>query len=380
MKKPSLRPSERKPEKKPEKKPEGSAPRRRPGGSRKFFVPLVVLLLVLLGGGVFFGSYSKGSLPGTAELREVELAGDAGDLQKLQSAGIVPDSTLFRLWAKVTHLEAKAGVHWLPGNLAPAELAARLERRGQRQRVTFPEGWNRFDMGKRLETSGVCSKAAFLRATQDKALLGELRIDGESAEGYLFPATYELAADAEPAEVVRRLKTEFDRRLSAVEMQTGSGRLDLIHALSWGTKEIVTLASMIEKEAAVDEDRPLIASVFLNRLRDPAFTKKILQCDPTAAYGCVLAQEAHGPMPAGCAHFTGKITHEVNVDPTNAYSTYTHEGLPPGPIANPGTKSLTAVLSPASTRYLYFVAKGGGRHAFSETYEAHHAAVKGQNP
>lgn len=368
------------PRPKSEKNRTSDAPKGARGSRTRLWAVAIVLLLALLGGAVFFGAYGRGALPGSGDLKAVQLSGDEHDLEKLQSAGIVPDSALFRLWAKVTGVKAKAGPHWLPGNLPPAELAARLERRGQKQRVTFPEGWNRFEMGKRLETLGVCTKADFLAATQDKALLGELRIEGESAEGYLFPATYELAADAEPAEVVRRLKSEFDKRLSAVEMQTGGGRLDLIHSLSWGTKEIVTLASMIEKEAAVDEDRPLIASVFLNRLRDPAFTKKVLQCDPTAGYGCTLAQETHATLPAGCARFTGKITHEVNVDPTNLYSTYTHEGLPPGPIANPGVKSLTAVLAPASTRFLYFVAKGGGRHAFSETYEAHHAAVKGQPP
>lgn len=373
--------STKKPARKPEKKRTSDPPKAAARRPRKGLVAgLILLLLALLGGAVAFGAYGRGALPGTGELRAVQLAGDEHDVEKMQSAGIVPDSAFFRLWAKVTGLKAKAGPHWLPGNLTPAELAARLERRGQKQRATFPEGWNRFEMGKRLETLGVCTKADFLAATQDKALLGELRIEGDSAEGYLFPATYELSADAEPAEVVRRLKSEFDKRLSAVEMQTGGGRLDLIHSLSWGTKEIVTLASMVEKEAAVDEDRPLIASVFLNRLRDPAFTKKILQCDPTAGYGCTLAQETHGAAPAGCARFAGKITHEVNVDPTNPYSTYTHEGLPPGPIANPGMKSLTAVLAPANTRFLYFVAKGGGRHAFSETYEAHHAAVKGQTP
>jgi UPF0755 protein len=373
--------SKKPPRPKPEKKRLAEGPKAPARRSRRgLWAGIIVLLLAILGGAVFFGTYGRGALPGSGDLRAVQLTGDEHDLEKLQSAGIVPDSALFRLWARVTGVKVKAGAHWLPGNLPPAELAARLERRGQKQRVTFPEGWNRFEMGKRLETLGVCTKADFLAATADKALLGELRIEGESAEGYLFPATYELSADAEPAEVVRRLKNEFDKRLSAVEMQTGSGRLDLIHSLSWGTKEIVTLASMIEKEAAVDEDRPLIASVFLNRLRDPAFTKKILQCDPTAGYGCTLALETHGTIPAGCARFTGKITHEVNVDPTNLYSTYTHEGLPPGPIANPGVKSLTAVLAPANTRFLYFVAKGGGRHAFSETYEAHHAAVKGQAP
>ena len=116
----------------------------------------------------------------------------------------------------------------------------------------------------------------------------------------------------------------------------------------------------------------MIASVFVNRLRDPTFKRKVLQCDPTSGYGCLAHRER---IPA-CADYTGKITHDINVDPANDYSTYVHEGLPPGPISNPGLKSLTAALSPSSTRYFYFVARGEGRHAFSETYEAHDTAVK----
>jgi UPF0755 protein len=121
-----------------------------------------------------------------------------------------------------------------------------------------------------------------------------------------------------------------------------------------------------------DDERPIIASVFLNRLRDPAFHPRRLECDPTAAYGCVVAPE----KAASCAEFSGKATAPIEHDPNNPYSTYTHEGLPPGPIANPGARSLEAAMAPATTRYFFFVARGEGRHAFSETYEAHLSATK----
>jgi UPF0755 protein len=139
--------------------------------------------------------------------------------------------------------------------------------------------------------------------------------------------------------------------------------------MGWNRRQIVTLASMVEKEAAKDEERPIIASVFLNRLTDPTFTPKLLQCDPTAAYGCLVSD---APT---CMTFT-KITHDVLQDAKNPYNTYKHEGLPPGPIANPGSKSMEAVLRPATTKYLYFVAKGGGLHTFSETYAEHQKATK----
>jgi UPF0755 protein len=203
-----------------------------------------------------------------------------------------------------------------------------------------------------------------------------MHVDGDSAEGFLFPATYELAADSDPADVVRRMKAEFDKRYIALDQKHPSGIIDLSSSLGWSMREIVNLASIVEKEAAVDEERPIIAGVFLNRLRDPNFKKHILQSDPTAGYGCLVLRDKL----ASCAGYAGRITHDINADPDNPYSTYTHEKLPPGPICNPGAKSLEAVMSPAATRYLYFVARGEGRHTFSETFENHAAAVKDSGP
>jgi peptidoglycan lytic transglycosylase G len=140
-------------------------------------------------------------------------------------------------------------------------------------------------------------------------------------------------------------------------------------------RDVVTLASMVEKEAVADDERAVIASVFLNRLRDPAFHPKHLECDPTASYGCLIAPD----LVPTCADFAGKATAPIEHDPANLYSTYTHEGLPPGPIANPGARSLEAAMAPASTHYFFFVARGEGRHAFSETYEAHLSAIKNGN-
>ena len=199
-----------------------------------------------------------------------------------------------------------------------------------------------------------------------------MHVDGASAEGFRFPATYDLAADSEPADIVRRLKAEFDKRWFSLEQRHPYGMLDLSQSLHWGMREIVILASIIEKEAAMDDERRTIASVFLNRMRDPSFMRKVLQSDPTAGYGCLLMKD----QLASCASYTGKITHDINADPDNPYSTYTHENLPPGPICNPGARSIEAVMSPAVTKFLYFVARGEGRHTFSETYEGHVSAVK----
>jgi UPF0755 protein len=251
---------------------------------------------------------------------------------------------------------------------------ARLERRpgGGTAHVTFPEGWTRFDMARRLQDKHVVSLRTFLEATTDTRLLSELGIAGDSAEGFLFPSTYDLSLDSEASDIVRRMKREFDRRWDILASARASSLTDVMTSAGLDVRQIVTLASMVEKEAVADDERPLIASVFLNRLRDPAFKPKRLECDPTASYGCLVAPE----KAASCASFTGKATGAIEHDPDNPYSTYTHEGLPPGPIANPGAKSLEAAMAPASTRYLFFVARGDGRSTFSETREAHERAVK----
>jgi UPF0755 protein len=321
--------------------------------------------------------YPSSAGPGTG--KDVEIAVERDEplssvVEKLARGGLLRSPRLFELYARCVSLRVSSGVHLLTDDANPHELVLRLERDGQavRAKVTIPEGFNRFDIAKRLQSLHVAWAQAFLDATANTDLLREIGIEGDSAEGFLFPATYDLPLDSDPKEVVRRLVLEFDRRFLQLEQNHRLGRAQLETTLGWRRQEIVTLASMVEKEAAVDDERPMIASVFLNRLRDPAFKRKVLQCDPTSAYGCLALRDR---VPA-CAGFAGKPTHAINVDPLNAYSTYVHEGLPPGPIANPGRESLQAVLAPANTKYLYFVVRGDRRHAFSETLDEHNAAVK----
>ena len=323
--------------------------------------------------------YPGGRGPGDGNA--VELVVDGSDppellAQRLAAVGLIASPRLFAFYATLSGGTSGVvkGTHLLTDDASPGEILARLERRaaGGHARVTFPEGWTRFDMAKRLQEKHVCSLRTFLDATTDAALLKDVRIEGDSAEGYLFPATYDLPFDADGADIVRRMKAEFDKRYLTLEQRHQSGVLDLSMSLKWGGRDIVTLASIIEKEAAVDEERPIIASVFLNRLRDPEFTQpRLLQSDPTAGYGCLLQ-----PDLASCVGYAGKITPAINNDAANAYSTYKRERLPPGPISNPGAKSIEAVMAPSTTRYFYFVAKGEGRHTFSETYGGHIAAIR----
>jgi UPF0755 protein len=272
------------------------------------------------------------------------------------------------------------GPHFLAQGLDPWDLRRLLERSPGRKtaKVAVPEGFHRFDIAQRLDKLGVAGKNAFVRASADRLLLDELGIErggavgAESAEGYLFPATYDFPLDSDPRDIVRRMVAEADRRWAAMSAQHASGMASLRSTLGYGRREVLVLASIVEKEAAAAEERPIIASVFLNRLLDPGFRPRRLQSDPTAVYGCVAAPEE---APA-CAGFTGKASPAINKDPHNRYSTYSHDGLPPGPICSPGAASIEAVLAPAATRVLYFVARGGGRHTFSESLDQHNDAVR----
>ncbi len=342
-----------------------------------------VLAAIAIAAGALLFVYPKMHGPGTGRDVEIALPGDESAdalAARLAAAGLVKDPRLFAVYLRATGAAKTAarGTHILTDDLSPGELAARLDRSpfAGHARVTFPEGWTRFDMARRLAQNGVCTLRSFLDATTDPALLAELHLDGApSAEGFLFPATYDLHYDADAKDVVRRMKGEFDKRWSTAEGRHGSSLNDLGSSLGWGMRQIVTLASMVEKEAVADDERALIASVFVNRMRDPAFTPKLLQCDPTAGYGCLV-------MPgeiASCATYTGRITHDIVADAANPYNTYKHEGLPPGPISNPGLRSIEAAMAPATTRWFYFVAhaNGDGRSTFSETYGAHASAVRG---
>jgi len=319
------------------------------------------------------------------DLVELDLPAGLGPeavAELLETEGLVESAEAFAVFLRATGGTEGflAGPHLLSPASSAWELRRLLSRSADRPtaKVIIPEGFNRFDVAARLHKLRVAGKNAFLSATTDANLLDELGIErggavgAESAEGYLHPATYDLPLDSDPHDLVRRLVTEADRRWTVLAAQHAAGVASLgAPPLGWGRRQVLTLASIIEKEAAVDDERPVIASVFLNRLLDPAFKPKRLQSDPTSAYGCLLMRD----LP-GCSDFNGRPTPASNQDSSNRYSTYTHEGLPPGPIANPGLRSIEAVLAPAATRFLYFVAAGGGRHTFSESLSGHNEAVR----
>jgi UPF0755 protein len=256
--------------------------------------------------------------------------------------------------------------------LTPAQMFPRFVRgRGHANvKVLVPEGFTQFDVTRRFERFGIVSRAAMLSALRDPALLAELGIVGPSAEGYLFPAIYQLAQDQAPSAVIKRMVSTFKKRTDPLFAQYVAEHGADPSAFT--PQQLLTLASVVEREAHAPEEQAIIAGVFVNRLRDPAFRPHRLQADPTAAYGCLVEKE----LPS-CAGFDGKrVTPAMVRDPLNAYNTYRIEGLPPGPISNPGLSALKAAIAPAQHTFFYFVAKGGGKHAFSSTLDEHNAQIR----
>ncbi len=293
--------------------------------------------------------------------------------EDLEAAGVVDDARLFATYLRVRGAarRLRTGSILLATGLTPQQVARRLVagERGEPVRVTIPEGLNRFEIGARLMEAGVCTRRAFLRASA----LPAPGVEGAtSAEGYLFPDTYEFRQNSDPAEVVRRMVDNHRRRTAPLFERHAEGLRALRESLGFGRREVIVLASVVEEEAAVADERPVIAGVFLNRLRSDTFRPRHrLQADPTVAYGCLAARS----VAPSCASFDGRLTRAMLDDPANPYNTYRHGGLPPGPITNPGLAAIEAVLDPAEHDFLYFVARGGGRHHFSAALDAHNRAV-----
>ena len=237
-------------------------------------------------------------------------------------------------------------------------------------RVVIPEGFNRFQIADRLESAALCSAQDFIRATEDQALLEKYNIDANSVEGYLMPATYDLnqavGVDAIADHMVRTFFATFPQFDDPnYRAQYGEQR--------WTAHQVLTLASVVEKEAAVADERADIAGVFVNRLLDDDFVPHRLDSDPTTKYGCRALKN----KVRSCAGYSGRLTNVMKADRDNPYNTYRHEGLPPGPIASPGAAAIAATLKPSRHDFFFFVSDGSGkRHKFSNTLREHNVHVE----
>jgi UPF0755 protein len=272
---------------------------------------------------------------------------------ELQSAGVIRNADAFVLWHYVHHKHSlKAGEYLFDKSATSVEVHRRLVRGDVYfHTVVIPEGYNMFDIAQAIQNAGLGSSEDFLKvATSDTALISGIAPDAKTLEGYLFPNTYEFTRMQTMEEMAAAMVKQFRQ----VERELG-----LISTDMTPMQMTVTLASIVEKETAAPEERPLVASVYQNRL-----AKNIpLQADPSVIYAELLQGSYGGALHHADMHFD------------SAYNTYTHLGLPPGPIGNPGKTALEAAMHPADTDYLYFVSNGNGHHRFAKNLEEHNKNV-----
>ncbi|MEE2679814.1 MAG: endolytic transglycosylase MltG [Myxococcota bacterium] len=275
-----------------------------------------------------------------------------GVATRLKRDGLLKSALAFRLLARWRDLERdlQVGEFELSPAMTPGELLDRIVS-GQvvTYEVVIPEGFTLAQIADRLAEAGVVDRDAFLAVARAPETAQALRVEGDGLEGYLFPETYRIPRGLSARAVARTLVQEFHRAWAEIA--------PLARERDFSMRETVTLASIVEKETGAPQERPLIASVFWNRLN----RSMRLETDPTVIYGI--------------ADFDGNLRRRHLEDRTNPYNTYVISGLPPGPIASPGRAALRAVVEPAESDYLFFVSKNDGTHVFSQTYRDHKRAV-----
>lgn len=334
--------------------PRRSTKTRKKRGSGVLKTMLFLFVAVLAGAGLAGWAIFTPFGPSTETF--VDIAPGSSSVQiarQLQSAGVIRNQLAFDIWRRVRRGKLKAGEYRFDHALPLTEVYDRIAR-GEvyTVAVTVPEGANVFDIAGRLEQAGIATRTQFLdQQAHLTDLIADLDPHARSLEGYLFPDTYRFPRKTTSAQVATAMVRRF--RVAATQI----GLKENVH-------EVVTLASLVERETAVEAERPLVASVFENRL-----SKHMpLMTDPSVIYGLEVKD-----------HWRGAI-HASDLKLDTPYNTYLHAGLPPGPVANPGLPALRAAINPAHTSYLYFVAAGAnpqGQSLFAATLEEHTRQVSG---
>ncbi len=316
---------------------------------------LLVLFLVFLAvaGGAMWLVYTPFG-PETETFVDVPAGASAARIGRLlEAAGVVRTRFAFDLVRTWKHGTLRAGEYRFDHPVTVLEVYSHIQRGDVYTRtVVVPEGANMFDIAARLEQAGFGTRQEFLsEATRDTSLVADFDPAAKTLEGYLFPDTYHFPRKDTSAQIAAAMVRRFRQAAGQI------GLKENVHA-------VVTLASLVERETAVDAERPLVASVFENRLAK----KMPLMTDPSVIYGLEMERLWRGTI------------YQSDLKRDTPYNTYLHTGLPPGPVANPGIHSLRAAMDPAQTGYLYFVAAGQnpqGHSLFAETLEEHNRNVAG---
>jgi len=325
-------------------------------------IAIVVLLFAVLAGGiaalvsVVWGKIHQPYQGYEAGEKYVDIPQGAGTgeiRRRLVEAGVVADDLTLRaaLWWSGRSRSLKAGEYRFDRPINALDVVEKIANGDvYTRRLTFPEGLTIKEMAALYEMHGFGKARDFVAAAGDTMLIHDLDPQAKDLEGYLFPETYALPRVAPASQVIQSMVDRFKATYQGVVQ----GRSD-----SLTTRQIVTLASLIEKETAQAQERPIVSAVYRNRIKKGMG----MQADPTVVYALVKA-----------GRYDGNIK-RADLDFDSPYNTYKYPGLPPGPIASPGRASLEAALSPADVPYLFFVSRNDGTHVFAETLAEHNVNV-----
>jgi UPF0755 protein len=320
---------------------------------------LLLLVALLLGGGAWI--YADLARPykgyeGQEQFVDIPTGSGTGAMaRRLADAGIVRSAQSFRLavWLRGSGRRLQAGEYRFDRPMTAGDVVDKIARGDVYVRaLTFREGLNIREMAGVFESAGYGPAADFIEAAKNTALIQDLDPQASDLEGYLFPDTYTLPRRTTAAQVVERMVARFQKVMTPELRSRAAER-------GFNVRQLVTLASLVEKETAKADERPVVAGVYRNRLQ----IGMGLQCDPTVIYALMLAGRYDGNIRKG----------DLQID--SPYNTYRYAGLPPGPIAAPGEASLRAAADPADVPYLYFVSRNDGSHVFSTTLDEHNRNV-----
>lgn len=316
---------------------------------------LILLLVTLTASYLTILNYINTTPSVTEEIR-IDIpkgSGLSGISQKLMQAGVIANDKLFVLYIMKEGWQdqLKAGEYRFEKGSTMADVVRKIVNGDvELHKVTIPEGLTVREIARLLDEKGVITESDFIEQTQNETLVKELLgPDVTSLEGYLFPETYSYSGSLTAEQLIHLMVERYKAVYESLSEQRKSVPLT--------DNEILTLASIVEKETGASFERPLISAVFQNRIR----IGMKLDSDPTVIYGMG-------------ENFDGNLS-RVDLKRYTDYNTYVIKGLPPGPIANPGKDSILAVLNPADVKYLYFVSKGDGTHHFSNSFREHQNAV-----
>ena len=320
---------------------------------------LVICVAAAVGGWWFYTGVDRPFKGYGGPEQFVEIPRGAGSVaiaRQLADAGVIRDVHSFRLalWLSGKGRHLQAGEYRFDHALSAREVADKIARGEIYVRpITFPEGLTIKQMAALYESKGFGPAQDFVNAAKNASLIAAVDPDAKDLEGYLFPDTYNLKRKEAAGQLVPKMVTAFMKALTPELLEKADQR-------GLTLRQLVTLASIVEKETGNKDERPLVAAVYANRLK----IGMLLQCDPTVIYALDRAGK-----------YDGNLT-RANLQYDSPYNTYRYSGLPPGPIASPGRASIEAAANPAPVDYLYFVSKNDGTHAFANTLDEHNRNVQ----